>query len=124
MVPASSLIAWGDAPSFRNVAPVILSGHLGSRLCKVLSISVEEGHGESDDGVVTVRHFEVQADEAIASVIMEAADLNGVGSLRGDDSFGHSSSFRANQSGRTIAEGGAVQDQVLNICDRVPGGQA
>jgi hypothetical protein len=55
---------------------------------------------------------------------MEAADLDCVGALRGDDSFGHSSSFRANQCGRTIAEGGADQDKVLNIRDRAPRGLA
>ena len=103
-----SVIAWDEAQSFRNAAPGILSGHLGSRLCKVLSISVEQRDGEGDDCVVAVRHLEIESDEAIACCVVEASNLDSVRALRGNDGLSHLNSFRVRFDAGTIASTGSA----------------
>lgn len=72
-------IEWDDGSrSLGNATPILLGGHVASRICKVLRISIEQGLREGDHRVITARHFEVDADEPVSVVVMEAAYLDSV----------------------------------------------
>lgn len=118
-------IAWdATARSLPNAAPVLLGGEVASRMSNVFSVGFEQRQGEGDERVIAVGHLEVEADEAVAAVIVEPSDLDGIRAVGGDDDFSHLESFRASRGGCTIAEGGAVAHPGLNSRDRTAGGRA
>lgn len=118
-------IEWDDGSrSLGNATPILLGGHVASRICKVLRISIEQGLREGDHRVITARHFEVDADEPVSVVVMEAAYLDSVRAVGGDDDFSHNSSSRGVSTQPTIAEGGVAANPVLNSRCRAPGGRS
>lgn len=116
-------IDWDDASrSLRNATPILLSGHVASRIRKVLSISVEQRLSEGHHCVVTVRHPEIDGDKPVSIIVMEAPDFDRICAIRGDNDLCHSASFRGDSAFATIAEGGAVTSPGLNSRDRTAGG--
>ncbi len=116
-------IEWDSAAcSLRNAAPILLGSHLASRISKVLCISVEQRLCEGHHCVVTIRHPEIDADESVSIIVMEAPDLDRICAIRGDNDLCHSASFRGDSASATIAEGGAATSPVLNSRARTAGG--
>lgn len=72
-----------------NVAPVVLGGDVRGRLRNMVSVSFEQGDGQGNNSVVAIAHCERQADETVAVIVDETANLDVAGALRGNNDFGH-----------------------------------
>lgn len=116
-------VPWdAEASSLRNVTPILFGGDVAGRLRNVLSISIEQRLGEGDNCVIAIGHTEVDTDKAVPIIIVEAAYLDRIRSVRSDDYLCHEMPFRVSRGDRTIADDGAVASQGLNNRDRAAGG--